>query len=299
MNTDNKTYILQKDLPDAKAGTELIFDGENCYDYNSDRTDTTDNVTISWYKKHFVENNPEWFKLKQQPVEDKRIVISELSRANTFGENGFRYDFYTDKNIPQERYEAVKQAIERELNNEKPFSYDVKVSVPDVGEIKDLGVELFKLKRDNEALKSINKQFTEHIEYLNSVIEKKDVKVSNPIMERQEVKEKYISQDGVKMYKGDDEWIVDEDFKLIHLLVSEIANEDWFKDNKVFSTKEKAEEYILMNEPCLSLNDVISEIKSICDGSFSDDTSRWNWVLSSNLSPNALIRKIKYKINKQ
>ena len=29
----NKIYVLQKDLPDAKAGTELVFDGKDSYDY--------------------------------------------------------------------------------------------------------------------------------------------------------------------------------------------------------------------------------------------------------------------------
>lgn len=35
-------------------------------------------------------------------------------------------------------------------------------------------------------------------------------------------------------------------------------NESPNKLHKHFSTKEKAEEYIIMNKPCLSINDVLS-----------------------------------------
>lgn len=58
-----KKYTLQKDLPNAKAGAtySITDDGENyvCYEMLS---------TKSWdvsYPKEYIENNPEWFLLKE------------------------------------------------------------------------------------------------------------------------------------------------------------------------------------------------------------------------------------------
>jgi len=72
-NTVSKTYILQKDLPYAKAGTEYIV---------CDRLNTT-KFTATFYvpnivgmqqegfalDSRYVENNPAWFKLKEQNKE--------------------------------------------------------------------------------------------------------------------------------------------------------------------------------------------------------------------------------------
>lgn len=54
------TYILQKDIPDAKSGTEFISDGRNHYDYVST------SKMPSWYDECVVEHNPEWFLPKQE-----------------------------------------------------------------------------------------------------------------------------------------------------------------------------------------------------------------------------------------
>lgn len=72
-----KTYILLKDLPDAKAGTRLTSDGGNFYDYKG-ITDTDKDE--SYYSAEIVENSPDWFvehsevlkKYKTKPM-DKKI----------------------------------------------------------------------------------------------------------------------------------------------------------------------------------------------------------------------------------
>jgi len=91
---NNNTYILLKDLPDAKAGTELVFDGNGTYDYKSHRTVEGDDETLSWYRKEFVENNPSWFKLKEHPIQEEQSVFSaekitqQLDKLN-FAEEAF------------------------------------------------------------------------------------------------------------------------------------------------------------------------------------------------------------------
>lgn len=57
-----KTYILQKDLPNVKAGTYFIYDdstsGTNCYH-------CAENYKI-FFTRELVEDVPEWFKLKEE-----------------------------------------------------------------------------------------------------------------------------------------------------------------------------------------------------------------------------------------
>ena len=64
----------------------------------------------------------------------------------------------------------------------------------------------------------------------------------------------FQTEDGVDIFIGDISFGVNSSFKLSE--VKHINDLYIYSDVKEFSTKEKAEEYILMNKPCLSLNDV-------------------------------------------
>ena len=64
----------------------------------------------------------------------------------------------------------------------------------------------------------------------------------------------FTTEDGVDIFEGDTYYkVVNESFQL---LIMERAPKGKSLRSKVFSTKEKAEEYILMNKPVLSLNDI-------------------------------------------
>jgi hypothetical protein len=80
-------YILQKDLPDAKAGQRFVWiEGDGVYSQKYERRDVKENYSFhepcayfrdsirlmpntSSYTKEFVENNPEWF----LPEEDNEV----------------------------------------------------------------------------------------------------------------------------------------------------------------------------------------------------------------------------------
>jgi len=65
MKTQPKTYVLLKDLPDSNAGDEYVWnDSQKAYYKDG-------NVISSYWTAESVENNPDWFKLKQEPVIDK------------------------------------------------------------------------------------------------------------------------------------------------------------------------------------------------------------------------------------
>lgn len=112
MSESKATYILQKDLPDAKAGAEFVFDGQQSYEYNFNGVEFT-----SFFNKEYVENNPEWFKEKSQPPV-KRIAI-EYFNCNNTGKGWSQYNFGV--NTPQinvEQEAKIKKAIEFVLNPE-------------------------------------------------------------------------------------------------------------------------------------------------------------------------------------
>jgi len=62
----SKTYILQKDLPDAEIGTILTQEKEGGLYMYRGRFDESEE---SWYIPEMVENNSKWFKEKEQPKE--------------------------------------------------------------------------------------------------------------------------------------------------------------------------------------------------------------------------------------
>jgi hypothetical protein len=62
----------------------------------------------------------------------------------------------------------------------------------------------------------------------------------------------FTTEDGVDIFEGDDYFVVNHEYEIKKFTVC--GGPFTFK-NLGFSSKEKAEEYILMNKPCLSLNE--------------------------------------------
>ena len=83
-----KTYILQKDLPCTKAGTNFIFDG---YNYKAE-----DNSDI--WNKGIVENTSDWFIEKKEKIfteDDMRKCFeaaSEIKELEKLLPNTWLYD---------------------------------------------------------------------------------------------------------------------------------------------------------------------------------------------------------------
>jgi len=66
----------------------------------------------------------------------------------------------------------------------------------------------------------------------------------------------FTTEDGVDIFEGDEVTWLSTD--CLSIAGTRKADKNMYITFKYFSTKEKAEEYILMNKPCLSLNDVLS-----------------------------------------
>lgn len=66
----------------------------------------------------------------------------------------------------------------------------------------------------------------------------------------------FKTEDGVDIFTGDSYIIMDKNFN-IHETINAGLGSGVPQNLKYFSTKEKAEDFILKNKPCLSLNDLI------------------------------------------
>lgn len=110
------TYILQKDLPDSKTGDEYIWvDYYQRYYKNADIED-------SYWTKESVENNPEWFKLKEEKI---KVINIETDGFYAKEPKEFLLRIVTNKIVGREKMPSIKEAIERVLNNkedEKKYS---------------------------------------------------------------------------------------------------------------------------------------------------------------------------------
>jgi hypothetical protein len=97
---DRKIYILQKDLPDYKAGEEfeLTIDG-----YYTAKISCLDGIKGKWPPR-YVENNPEWFKLKE---EVNRAVIASWFTDN----NSFYFTLLNGKDAPLPPYEISRSRL--------------------------------------------------------------------------------------------------------------------------------------------------------------------------------------------
>jgi len=75
----------------------------------------------------------------------------------------------------------------------------------------------------------------------------------------------FTTEDGVDIFEGDKIFSIDRT-KLIFKDIDRVIKSKYFERSSVykyFSTKEKAEEYILMNKPCLSFNDIKTIFKKM------------------------------------
>lgn len=101
------TYILQKDLPDVLKGGEFLLtdDDKNYVCYKSKEW-------AAAYSKDLVENNPEWFKLK----EETKVIVS-LTEQVGIGIYDLSYKIVCNpRKISPEKVEAIKDAIEAIVN---------------------------------------------------------------------------------------------------------------------------------------------------------------------------------------
>ncbi len=88
----------------------------------------------------------------------------------------------------------------------------------------------------------------------------------------------FTTEDGVDIYEGDKIYSIESSLNEINEKIAGIYKhsthnhpvEHWYNDDKYFSTKDAAKQYILMNKPCLSIKEIAPIIGKVNDSKFID-----------------------------
>ena len=186
-----------------------------------------DNLENDW-----IENYPEFWKLV---VEKNYEILSVITNNNKFIEKVYNQDATIE---PYWKIHSVKRLSDGEIFTigDKVFSEYVNYTINKISIVND--------KCMVSALYDTNNPNGSRLHYnLNNL-----KKAKKPL---------FTTEDGVDIFEGDKYFICTA--SLSNCINNEGIVGKFFKPNpnyKYFSTKEKAEEYILYNKPCLSLEDL-------------------------------------------
>lgn len=231
----SKEYRLIKEYPGSpKKGVTTTFKKGRYYEDNKS------------HRKELVENNPEyWEKVEEKNYEILSYYGGEVGHAIyklTNCKQGFT-PYHSKLDVVHDKF-----SVDYMLGNNTWFIHSVKRSkdgvVFTVGDLFKVvsgctyKIQGFKLK-DGEIF--VEYLFPDAYYFTLNQIE-------------HHIKPLFTTKDGVDIFKGDKTcWI--NNWTVTNLV-------DWKRTGNTseihFSTKAKAEEYILMNKPCISINDILN-----------------------------------------
>ena len=196
---------------------------------------TIDNLENDW-----IENYPEFWELV---VEKDYEILFVITNNNKFIEKVYNQDATIE---PYWKIHSVKRLSDGEIFTIGDI-IDTRVDNKYKQEILEinLGINDLLLK-DKLIFKTKSGYVVSHIA----------VKVKMPLC---------TTEDGVDIYLGNKSWILHKNSWYLSPAAIVHNNSNWTpNENEAhwrFSTKEKAEEYILLNKPCLSYNEVLNATK--------------------------------------
>lgn len=227
MNKDLLNNPEVKEIAEKFALNKIckLSDIANSYDFDDfvrEQTKPKEWEILQFTNKH---NNVEWW-TKQQFTGDFRLEATD-------------------------HYQSINQLLANEnlqINSVKRLSDGEVFTVGDEVTVIDDGGKEFKSTIHHFTYTSgvdiIDVYFTQQTTAYNIVYLKIE-KAKQPL---------FKTNDGVDVFEGDEVWVITCDYSGIN----KYKAEDLSRLSSCFSTRKKAEEYILMNKPCLSVNDVMS-----------------------------------------
>ena len=278
-----KKFKLIQSYPgcSVKLGTEVFKNG-NHYQSNF----ATQHCVDHFHQPlHIVENQPKFW---QEIVEEDYKILKLVTSYDDFldlHDNGM-YAYKGASNYRGVGSLILKKALE------DPFYKIYSVERLSDGEIFTVGDEVGIINPkgwDRNPTHKIDSFFLNDDKTLGLVCKTNVAVVGNPCQEEyrsgtftiNDITKRiplFTTEDGVDIFEGDKFWYVNNIKTNGYCLNESNPNKpsDYKKvpDIKDFSTKEKAKEYILMNKPCLSLNDLFSVVKQDRDGDNGFSTSR-------------------------
>lgn len=255
----NKKFKLKQWYPSLPSLTKkgVIVDYYEVTDgYSDNSSGLKSTIELS---REEVEDNPEFW---EEVVEKDYQILSytvygDLKNKATLRKNG-KY-LNSSCEVGENGFEGASEKQVKEFWSKEHKIYSIK-RLSD-NEVFTVGDEIVFLAE---------KPHLNHTSSIKSFkIEQNTIYVSNPgcligsLKNIKHIKKPlFTTEDGVDIYIYDTCWVVSKEFnyqlanyKINNIDVFFIPSKNWY-----FSTKEAAQEYILKNKPCLSFNDIVSEI---------------------------------------
>lgn len=253
---------------DWKAGMELgIGDGGQSRGCCYSPCDMA--YTDSYLTAAVVENNPEFFEeirdldykvLKLRSLVTNDVIVSVKNNLNEI------YDLTGSFSY------SLKEIIENWCVKYKSWEIYSIQRVSD-GEVFTIG----DIVQDSSTDELTNFKFQRivHFNYGDAIICNSESGTTMPLKCIRHAKPLFLTEDGFKIFEGDDWFCIDvSDFEFGVYLGGKNGSGSKGRLNledlniKRFSTKEKAQEFLLLNKPCLSLKNIKSVLDTIHNGEF-------------------------------
>jgi hypothetical protein len=259
-----KKYRLIREYPDSpEVDTEIIKS-----DISNSSLGSYDTYMIKgekWFKLSNPQDYPEFW----EPVVEKNYEILSFKVSNGYLYNKINNsdDYLLEENVcdgETNTYNNMINNINYKIHSIKRLSDSEIFTIEDKIDCKGWFGNIVKFEISNNELKIFQQQHVDSSSYTPLLIQELN-KVKKPL---------FTTKDGVDIFEINKDWGValkdgeestitsDYNWKAFDL---ELWNEKSYNCEywKLFSTKEKAEEYILMNKPCLSFNDIKTIFKKM------------------------------------
>jgi hypothetical protein len=257
-----KKYKLIKEYPGSpEVDTEII----KSYISNSSlgNYDTYMIKGEDWFKLDDPENYPEFWKLIIE--KDYEILSFKVSNGYLYNKINNSDDYLLEENVcdgETNTYDNMINNINYKIHSVKRLSDGEIFTVGDKL-IDNYIIREFEIKNNNLLTWFQKESFSSYIKPIQGKSGNSQFDYINSL---KKIKQSlFTTEDGVDVFEGDNFYnINNKDWLLRNIIkINLLDYQTYYKNQINFSTKEKAEEYILMNKPCLSLNDVATIYKGI------------------------------------
>lgn len=233
-----KTYKLIKEYPGSPDLETISYKSSmSIYYKNGDTVLFNSSSSNPQYFEDMIENQPEFW----QEIIEKDYEILSYSWEDAVGIMIYETDYFSRVNPLEDGYSI--NSIKR-LSDGEVFTIGEKVNFQGNGCSGEHIINKFILKDDYIA-----------VDGMVVVFPLKFIKKLKKLL--------FTTEDGVDIFEHDIHYPVELNYFKLHLNArGSMFSKSDKKKFKIFSTREKAEEYILMNKPCLSINEISDFYKS-------------------------------------
>lgn len=270
-----RKFKLIKNYPDSyrKVGDVIEF-CEDCKEVTEDFGDGLEIFTTLSECEKFPEF---WEKVVEKDYEI--LSFSHSHGLTTLRNNGYFHKhnnhYVYEKCRPSDCSNDKGATLNEIFNKEEYYDYKIhSVRRLSDGEIFTVGdvIKGFCRKGKITEFKILKgKSNSRHSGRIDTLLEKVDDKIGviidnhyipTELLSELNTKPLFTTEDGVELFEGDSYYRLNANFTIVPLIMCKRFSNS-YAGAKFFSTRKSAEEYVLMNKPCLSINDVIFSFNAL------------------------------------